>query len=150
MQSCFIISLLLYVTAGCHHMGGQCHIYNNISHKYILYLGMFEWLYMYCFHMIKQYSSYKITIFPSFINTLYWKSLVYHGFYLKSFLPPNTQKSLKALIFSTFLSSPVLSCGKQAFCFYNMIKQYFSDKTYHYKFFRALSLLSVVLERQFL
>ena len=100
---------------------------------------MFEWLYMYCFHMIKQYSSYKITIFPSFINTLYWKSLVYHGFYLKSFLPPNTQKSLKALIFSTFLSSPVLSCGKQAFCFYNMIKQYFSEKTYHYKFFRALS-----------
>ena len=101
-------------------------------------------------HDIKQYSSYKITIFPSFINTLYWKSLVYHGFYLKSFLPPNTQKSLKALIFSTFLSSPVLSCGKQAFCFYNMIKQYFSDKTYYYKFFRALSLLSVVFKRQFL
>ena len=65
--------------------------------------------------MIKQYSSYKITIFPSFINTLYWKSLVYHGFYLKSFLPPNTQKSLKALIFSTFLSSPVLSCENSTY-----------------------------------
>ena len=126
VQSCFIISLLLYVTVGCHQLRWRCQFYNNIVHKIILSVcmlvqlwnSMFHksnvliashyhlivalclYLFTYCFHMIKQYLHCKCTTFPSLLIIFKWKSLAKPRIPSKMFHKSDFSRFQKPFVYS--------------------------------------------------
>ena len=126
VQSCFITSLLLYVTVGCHQLRWQCQFYNNIVHKIILSVcmlvqlwnSMFHksnvliashyhlivalclYLFTYCFHMIKQYLHCKYTTFLSLLIIFEWKSLAKPRIPSKMFHKSDFSRFQKPFVYS--------------------------------------------------